>query len=81
MPSNFSENLSMTTRTRFAGFLLGKQLWKFQWNIWATFNLKSKPTSTQFSSDQPVENGGHDEGMTPPELLLASLGSCAGRPV
>jgi len=29
-------------------------------------------------SDQPLENGGHDEGMTPPELLLASLGSCAG---
>jgi len=30
------------------------------------------------SCDQPVENGGYDEGMTPPELLLASLGSCAG---
>lgn len=29
-------------------------------------------------SDQPPENGGHDEGMTPPELLLASLGSCVG---
>jgi uncharacterized OsmC-like protein len=28
--------------------------------------------------DQPAENGGYDEGMTPPELLLASLGSCAG---
>lgn len=28
-------------------------------------------------SDQPAENGGYDEGMTPPELLLASLGSCA----
>jgi uncharacterized OsmC-like protein len=28
-------------------------------------------------SDQPQENGGHDEGMTPPELFLASLGSCA----
>jgi putative redox protein len=27
--------------------------------------------------DQPTENGGFDEGMTPPELLLASLGSCA----
>ena len=27
--------------------------------------------------DQPRENGGFDEGMTPPELLLASLGSCA----
>jgi uncharacterized OsmC-like protein len=28
-------------------------------------------------SDQPAENGGEDSGMTPPELLLASLGSCA----
>ena len=28
--------------------------------------------------DQPLENGGFDEGMTPPELLLASLGACAG---
>jgi uncharacterized OsmC-like protein len=28
-------------------------------------------------SDQPAENGGNDEGMTPPEFLLASLGSCA----
>jgi len=27
--------------------------------------------------DQPAENGGEDTGMTPPELLLASLGSCA----
>jgi putative redox protein len=27
--------------------------------------------------DQPSESGGFDEGMTPPELLLASLGSCA----
>ena len=28
--------------------------------------------------DQPAENGGFDEGMTPPELMLASLASCAG---
>jgi putative redox protein len=28
-------------------------------------------------SDQPPENRGFDEGMTPPELFLASLGSCA----
>lgn len=27
--------------------------------------------------DQPHENGGRDEGMTPPEFLLASLGTCA----
>jgi putative redox protein len=28
--------------------------------------------------DQPVEDGGFDEGMTPQDLLLASLASCAG---
>lgn len=28
-------------------------------------------------SDQPLDNGGLDTGMTPPELMLASLGSCA----
>jgi uncharacterized OsmC-like protein len=27
--------------------------------------------------DQPIENRGTDSGMTPPELLLASLASCA----
>lgn len=27
--------------------------------------------------DQPAENNGEDSGMTPPELMLASLGSCA----
>jgi uncharacterized OsmC-like protein len=28
--------------------------------------------------DQPPDNGGSDQGMTPPEFLLASLGACAG---
>ena len=28
--------------------------------------------------DQPADNGGSDEGMTPPEFLLASLATCAG---
>jgi uncharacterized OsmC-like protein len=27
--------------------------------------------------DQPVDAGGYDEGMTPPEFFLASLGACA----
>ena len=27
--------------------------------------------------DQPSSQGGFDEGMTPPELMLASLGTCA----
>jgi len=39
------------------------------------FEIKAR--SHSISSDQPPENGGYDEGMTPPELLLASLGSCA----
>ena len=29
-------------------------------------------------SDQPLDNGGADEGMSPPEFLLASLATCAG---
>ena len=40
------------------------------------FEIKARHHS--IPCDQPLENGGHDEGMTPPELLLASLGSCAG---
>jgi putative redox protein len=28
-------------------------------------------------SDQPHENFGFDEGMTPPEIFLASIGACA----
>jgi putative redox protein len=28
--------------------------------------------------DQPKTNGGADTGMTPPELFLASLGTCVG---
>src|SRR5579863_3810526 len=27
--------------------------------------------------DQPTDNGGSDEGMSPPEFLLASLATCA----
>ena len=28
--------------------------------------------------DQPADNGGSDEGMTPPEFLLTALATCAG---
>ena len=40
------------------------------------FEIKTRQHT--IACDQPLENGGYDEGMTPPELLLASLGSCAG---
>lgn len=39
------------------------------------FEIKARQHT--IASDQPADNGGFDEGMTPPELLLASLGSCA----
>ena len=39
------------------------------------FNIQSR--SHSILCDQPVDNGGEDAGMTPPELMLASLGSCA----
>ena len=39
--------------------------------------LEIKARSHLVISDQPAENGGFDEGMTPPEFLLAALGSCA----
>ncbi|HET9408917.1 MAG TPA: OsmC family protein [Candidatus Sulfotelmatobacter sp.] len=40
------------------------------------FEIKARQHT--IACDQPPENGGFDEGMTPPELLLASVGSCAG---
>jgi putative redox protein len=40
--------------------------------------FESESRGHKVLTDQPVENGGEDAGMTPPELLLASLGTCAG---
>jgi putative redox protein len=40
--------------------------------------LEIKARQHTIACDLPAENGGYDEGKTPPELLLASLGSCAG---
>jgi putative redox protein len=41
------------------------------------FKFAIQSRSHSIICDQPLENGGQDAGMTPPELLLASLGSCA----
>jgi uncharacterized OsmC-like protein len=43
-----------------------------------SLQFQTKTRGHSIVSDQPVEQGGYDEGMTPPELFLASLGSCAG---
>ncbi|HTT19763.1 MAG TPA: OsmC family protein [Candidatus Sulfotelmatobacter sp.] len=40
------------------------------------FEIKARQHT--IDCDQPPENGGYDEGMTPPELFLAGLASCAG---
>lgn len=39
------------------------------------FSVQSR--SHTIICDQPEENGGSDAGMSPPEFLLASVGSCA----
>jgi putative redox protein len=39
------------------------------------FEIKARQHT--IACDQPPENGGYDEGMTPPELFLAGLASCA----
>jgi uncharacterized OsmC-like protein len=39
------------------------------------FEIKARQHT--IACDQPENLGGFDEAMTPPELLLASLGSCA----
>lgn len=46
-----------------------KQIEKFKFQVEARSHL--------IVCDQPTENGGDDAGMTPPELMLASLGTCA----
>lgn len=44
------------------------------------YNVQFEATARGHSvwCDQPLEQGGGDTGMTPPELLLAALGTCAG---
>jgi putative redox protein len=46
-----------------------RQIDKFKFNVQAR--------SHSVICDQPAEKGGEDAGMTPPELMLASLGTCA----
>ena len=51
--------------------------WKYKSSIWERYSSKSRCGNTRSFLISRAENGGFDEGMTPPELLLASLGSCA----
>jgi putative redox protein len=41
------------------------------------FRFAVEARSHSVICDQPLDNGGDDAGMTPPELMLASLGTCA----
>ena len=41
------------------------------------FKFQVEARSHSLICDQPLENDGEDAGMTPPELMLASLGACA----
>ena len=46
-------------------------------NYLGSVQFEIKARQHTIVSDQPEENGGFDEGMTPPEFLLGALGSCA----
>ena len=49
--------------------------------VWAQYLADSKlevaARGHRVICDQPVDNGGSDAGMSPPEFLLASLATCA----
>jgi uncharacterized OsmC-like protein len=42
------------------------------------FQFEANARGHRALCDQPIASGGADTGMTPPEFLLASLGTCAG---
>ncbi|MBV9761688.1 MAG: OsmC family protein [Acidobacteriaceae bacterium] len=43
-----------------------------------TVQFEIRARQHTIACDQPEASGGFDEGMTPAELMLAALGSCAG---
>lgn len=47
-------------------------------NYEGQLQFKATARNHYIIGDQPEENGGEDQGMTPPEWFLASLGSCIG---
>jgi uncharacterized OsmC-like protein len=42
------------------------------------FQFKATARGHEILGDQPIDNGGDDAGMTPPEWFLAAIGSCVG---
>ena len=49
---------------------------KVTWNNGVQFDVEAR--GHHMICDQPIEGGGDDAGLTPPELMLASLATCAG---
>jgi uncharacterized OsmC-like protein len=44
----------------------------------SNLQFKASARGHDILGDQPLENGGDNQGMTPSEWLLASIGSCVG---
>ncbi|MBI3811455.1 MAG: OsmC family protein [Nitrospirae bacterium] len=53
-----------------------KELMEITWIKGVQLDVKVR--GHRILTDQPLEEGGTDEGMTPVEMLVASLGSCIG---
>ena len=60
-----------------AGGRMGTHLMEIQVSQIEKVRFAVSARSHTVICDQPADNGGSDTGMTPPELLLASLGTCA----
>jgi putative redox protein len=65
--------LSLLTRTCLLNVMALET--RITWEDGVRFRMNAR--RHELVCDQPAEDGGTDEGMAPPELLLASLGACA----
>jgi putative redox protein len=59
-------------------FVVGSAIMELTVNYLGDVQFEAETRGHKIVCDQPLDNGGADEGMTPPEFLLASLATCAG---
>jgi len=74
------QKMQHATLSRFSRDCISVSGTKMEVTIQHLGNVKFEATARghRVICDQPPDNGGSDAGMTPPEFLLVSLGTCAG---
>src|ERR1700682_3686584 len=69
---------TLTWGTKCTGIVGGVQLMEVKTRYAGGVKFEIMARGHRVLCDQPLESGGSDSGMTPPEFLLAALASCAG---